>query len=110
MKTMEMKIDEVHFMLSHLMRDKPLVTGLEVVEYLGVNSLGFMDIIIDDTCHFPRAASLGRAENVFSCEWVFESVVSWKKRNSDTLAKYKNVTGDVHERLADSYRKVKDNH
>lgn len=110
MKTMEMKIDEVHFMLSHLMKDKPLVTGIEVVEYLGISSTGFMDIILDDSYRFPEAIHTKEKGSIFGCEWIFETVVSWKKRNSDTLAKYKSVSGDnIHERLEASYKKITGN-
>lgn len=109
MEEMERKIDEVHFMLSHLMKSKPQITGLDVAEYLGIGSLGFMDIIIDDGNRFPKAISV-KGSSIFECEWWFESVSSWKKRNSDTLAQYKKDTGDIHERIVESYRKVKDNY
>lgn len=109
MEEMERKIDEVHFMLSHLMKDKPMITGLDVTEYLGISSLGFMDIIIEGDRRFPNVINI-KGSSIFECEWWFESVSSWKKRNSDTLDQYKNVTGNIHERLSESFRRIKENY
>ena len=101
MKTMEMKIDEVHFMLSHLMKDKPFITGLEVMRYLGLNIMGFINLILDDDDNFPKAVRIEGKCSILECEWKFSRVAEWKRNHLSSVEYHKRakVEGDHRERI-----------
>lgn len=109
MNNFESKINEIHVMLTHLMKEKPYMTGSDVKDYLGVNSLAFMDIIIDEDANFPKAVKIDGKISIFECEWRFSSIASWKKKYGYVVEHYQNtkVIGDINARIKDSYNKVK---
>lgn len=112
MNNLESKVNEIHVMLTHLMKEKPYITGNDVKDYLGVNSLVFMDIIIDEDANFPKAVKIDGKSSIFECEWRFSTISSWKKKHGSVIEHYKNVKtkGDINARIEASYNKVKENH